>query len=305
MASSSAAAASSGPSGTPTFQLTRDQFEAHEVWQLYQGYLSPGDAQDPNFENFYQLCLRFGYIPSLDMINWIISQAFIIDPSRRLQYPVYAFLQEFKFDLHVDNNTHQPRMIVAHVHTDIGPCPIWAGWWPATGNASKPKMKLYLKPQADEDGTGEIQISEEYRVALKWEEPFEVLFKLSKYEPTHAQASIQNSILLSVVKVLVRFPGLIKPRPGLEKSGAWLDMRLAFSSRPFDIREVPSRFSPCWDAFRLLHTGKDGLTTNHAFHPPGTQGHARFLEQKAEQKVVQAEKRAEQARKKAEGEDDV
>lgn len=195
--------------GSQRFQLTRDQFEEHGVWQAYEDYLQPGDAQDPNFENFYQLCLRFGKIPSLETINWIIREVNLIDPSRRLQFPVYAFLQEFKFDFHVAQDTDQPRMLVAHVHTDEGPCSIWACWsWADEGMSSKAKMKLYLEPHADELGSHEANIPEDHRVAFKWDEPFEVLFQLDKYEPIHVNVSIQDTILLSVAKVLTRFPSL-------------------------------------------------------------------------------------------------
>ncbi|KAG9700142.1 hypothetical protein KCU95_g1077, partial [Aureobasidium melanogenum] len=222
MASSSTAPSSGDSAGNPTFQLTREEFEEHEVWQAYNGYIS-----------------------SLDTINWVITEASLIDPSRRLQLPIYAFLQEFKFDLHVAEDTEQPRMLVATVHTDEGPCPIWAGWsWADEGATSKEevrgseevqaKMKLYLQPHADKFGPHEANIPEGYRAAFKWEEPFEVLFKLGEYEPTRTNASIQNFILLGVAKVRTRFPGLVKPPPGPEDTGPWLAMRAAFSDRPFD-----------------------------------------------------------------------
>ncbi|KAG9757511.1 hypothetical protein KCU73_g4370, partial [Aureobasidium melanogenum] len=300
MASPSAAPTSGDCTGSPTFQLTREQFEEHEVWKAYKGYLPETDPQDPNFENFYQLCLRFGYIPNLDAINWIIREANLIDFTRRLQFPVYAFLQEFKFDFHVDPKTHRPRMLVAHIYTEAGPCPIWAGWSSAGIRDSKARMKLYVQPHADENGTGDIQIAEGYRCAFHWEEPFETLFKLGKYTPTHANALTQNAILLSVAKVIVRFPGLVRPPPGRENSGPWLRMRAAFSSRPFDIREHPSPLSPWWDAYDIFNTGVVGFIGIHAHHPPDSEGMKRYLQKEAEKRLEQAEKKVEKARQKVE-----
>ncbi|KAH0155123.1 hypothetical protein KCU67_g8843, partial [Aureobasidium melanogenum] len=304
MASSSTAPGSVDSPGNPAFQLTREEFEEHEVWQAYNGYLEGNGPQDPNFENFYQLCLRFGYIPSLDTINFVIREASLCDPSRRLQLPVYAFLQEFKFDLHVAEDTDQPRMLVATVHTKEGKVPIWAGWSSAGKSSSTAKMKLYLQPHADEFGSHEADIPEGYRAAFKWEEPFEVLFKLGEYEPTHTNASIQNSILLGVAKVLARFPGLVKPPPGREDTGPWLAMRAAFSDRPFDVRERPSAVSPFWGGFDLLISGTDVWATNHAYHPPGSKGMKRYMlkeaQERAEKKAQKAGQKADKARQKAE-----
>ncbi|KAH0279593.1 hypothetical protein KCU91_g1655, partial [Aureobasidium melanogenum] len=335
MASSSTASGSGNFTANPMFQLTRKEFEQHEVWQAYKGYLRAFDSQDRNFDNFYQLCLRFGYVPSLDTINWIIRESNLIDTSRRLQFPVYAFMQEFQFVMHVAHDTNQPRILIAHVHTDEGPCPIWAGWSAldeeepsdaeesskpkkkkkkkavakkdsetqndsVAQKKSKAKMKLYLQPYTDESGPGEANIPEEYRAAFKWEEPFEVLFNMGKYEANHKNAVIQNTILLGVAKVLTRFPGLVKPPPGQENSGPWLMMRAAFSNRPFDIRELPSAVSPWWGGHDTLISGPNTYAENHANHPPGSQGWKRYLVMKAEKKVEDAKKKVENAKLKLE-----
>ncbi|KAG9603118.1 hypothetical protein KCU77_g1254, partial [Aureobasidium melanogenum] len=215
MAPSSSNMAGANSVNTPkpaALTITREYFEEQETYKTYKGYLRPtGDAKDDDLENFYQLCVRFGYIPNLETVNWIIKETNIIDVTRRLEFPVYPFVQEFQYDFHVARGTNQPRMLVGHVPSDHGRHPLYAGWLPATGDDLKARMKFYSKPYANEHGSGELDIHDETRNQIEWEEPFEQNFKLSKYEPTHGSALIQDSILLSVAKIVVRFPGLAKP----------------------------------------------------------------------------------------------
>ncbi|KAH0166066.1 hypothetical protein KCU67_g4470, partial [Aureobasidium melanogenum] len=215
MASSSSNMAGADSVSTPNPAaptITREYFEEQEIYKIYKGYLcSAVDAKDDDLENFYQLCVRFGYIPNLETVNWIIKETNIIDVTRRLEFPVYPFVQEFQYDFHVARDTNQPRMLVGHVPSDHGRRPLYAGWLPATGDDLKANIKFYSKPYANEHGSGELDIHDETRNQIEWEEPFEQIFKLSKYEPTHESALIQDSILLSIAKIVARFPGLAKP----------------------------------------------------------------------------------------------
>ncbi|KAH0028405.1 hypothetical protein KCU78_g3654, partial [Aureobasidium melanogenum] len=50
--------------------ITRECFEEQEIYKTFKGYLcSAGDATDDDLEDFYQLCVRFGYIPNLETVN--------------------------------------------------------------------------------------------------------------------------------------------------------------------------------------------------------------------------------------------
>lgn len=260
-------------------KITREYFEEHEVYKSYKGYLcSAVDAKDDNLDNFFQACVHFGYIPSLELIDWIIDETNIIDVTRRLEFPVYTFLQEYKFKLYVSPVTGQPRMFVGYANSYLVRLPLWAGWTAASANGSKAKMKLYYTCEAEKNNAHEAQILEELRFTIDWEEPFERLFKFSAYKSDNASAQIQNAILLSVAKVVIRFPGLILPAPGSEDTPAAEMMRRKFSGRPFDVREVPSPFNPCYDGHIIVQSGVDPLAEIHRNHPPNSEEFEMYLQ---------------------------
>ena len=59
------------------------------VFLLYRGYLKlKVDARDDNLETFTKLCHHFKRIPPLDLVNYIIQKANIIDEKHRLNFPV-------------------------------------------------------------------------------------------------------------------------------------------------------------------------------------------------------------------------
>ncbi|KAG9661872.1 hypothetical protein KCU64_g2300, partial [Aureobasidium melanogenum] len=109
--------------------LTMAEIKKGPVFMLYRNYFkNKVDAVDEDLNNFTYLCMRYDWIPTIDQVNFIIKEANFIDGKHRLEFPVYPFMQEFKFLLYVAPDTNQPRMLVGKVPFSHGKQEIWAGW---------------------------------------------------------------------------------------------------------------------------------------------------------------------------------
>lgn len=85
-------------------------------------------------------------------------------------------------------------------------------------------------------------------------------------------AQVQDAILLSVAKVVNRFPGLVREAPNpFDRRGRISTVSSKFSQRPFDDREPESPDSPFLEAFRKLNSGPDPAKNLHRCHPPDSE----------------------------------
>jgi hypothetical protein len=242
---------------------------------LYKGYLrSATDANDGLSDSIFErLCLHFHCIPSIDLINWIIQKADIIDERCRLNFPVYAFLQHFVFKVSLSDETDEPRMLVGYLNREHGVEQVWLGWSGAEDRSQElitaAKTRLYDAPQARK-GICPLEFIPEVREYIRWIEPLEMLFEMSKFTKAmnlKTAVKVQNAILLSVAKVVFRFPGLTNRRirtfPFSEYS-KWPFTR-------FDCTRAPLRKHPYETALKILNFGQSPADGVHRCHPPDQQ----------------------------------
>ncbi|KAG9520820.1 hypothetical protein KCV07_g4024, partial [Aureobasidium melanogenum] len=283
--SSSAEKRAATPQGADRAQkrpkLTMAEIKKEPVFMLYRNYLSSKvDAPDTGLDNFVDLCQRFNWIPTLDMVNFVTDEANIIDEEHRLEFPVYPFIQEFKFFMYACPETDHARMLVGKIHHLYGVQEVWAGWSkanddPETGEPeSAAETMLYYTPFVERDGSDKLECEQHERTIITWEEPFESLFRMSDIhdyrDPEECQRSskIQDAIMLSVAKVVVRFPGLMRPFDD-EIDSMEAQFHLSnFSPRPFDDREACSPHSGYWPACAIINSGPDPSVREHRCHPP-------------------------------------
>ncbi|KAG9700243.1 hypothetical protein KCU95_g756, partial [Aureobasidium melanogenum] len=261
-------------------KLSRRALKYETVFLVYKGYLKlQADAQDDNLENLTRLCLRFNWVPSIDTVNWLILEANLIDEKHRLNFAVYPFMQEFKFLMGATHGTKQPRLFVGILRFHQGQTEVWAGWPKIardTNSTTTARTELYDSPEAmDEDGQAAPvhDLSPELRRRIKWDEPLEKLFRMSEILRREGNlskaAQVQDAILLSVAKVVIRFPGLLRASPNPnERRGHISTDTFEFSQRPFDDREPESPDSPFLEAYRKLNYGPDPAKSVHRCHPP-------------------------------------
>jgi hypothetical protein len=242
------------------------------VFMLYRNYLKDKvDAVDEDLNNFTYLCMRYNWIPTIDQVNFIIEQANLIDGKHRLEFPVYPFMQQFKFLLSVAPDTNQPRMLVGKIPFSLGKQEVWAGWSKSSDSESAAELMLYYLPCPDGDDAGVFDLEPHNRNWIQWEEPFETLFQMSGILDLHSLDSsveVQDAIMLSVAKVVIRFPGLMRPFDEHVNSLAAQLHRATFSSRPFDEFEPMSTESAYWDAYDLINSGPDSSEREHRCHQP-------------------------------------
>jgi hypothetical protein len=266
-------------------KLTSKALRYAPVILLYKGYLvSQADAQDDNLENLTKLCRRFNWIPTIDLVNNIIRETNIIDEKHRLNFPVYAFMQEFKFTMCVPYTTEQSRLLVGMLPVEGGvQLEVWAGW-PGTiehpgGTTTAAQTVLYNAAQARE-GASKLEFHPEVREQIIWDKPLEELFeisKISKGKTLKSTVQVQNTILLSVAKVVLRFPGLLRGAPGTQDrlaiSGA--AGHPEYSQRPFTSSKVavktPEPKNPYSEALDILNSGPSPADDVHRGHPPDQQ----------------------------------
>ncbi|KAG9855960.1 hypothetical protein KCU98_g1678, partial [Aureobasidium melanogenum] len=253
-------------------KLTMAEIKRGPVFMLYRNYLkNKVDAVDEDLTNFTNLCMRYNWIPTMDQVNFMIEQANLIDEKHRLEFPVYPFMQEFKFLLYVAPDTNQPRMLVGKIPFSLGKQEVWAGWSKSTDNKNAAKLMLYYLPCPDGDDAGAFDLEPYNRNWIKWEEPFETLFQMSRIldlDSLDSSVDVQNAIMMSVAKVVIRFPGLMRPFDEHIDSLAAQLHRATFSSRPFDEFEPMSTESAYWDAYDLINSGLVFSEREHRCHPP-------------------------------------
>jgi hypothetical protein len=264
--------------------LTTKKLRYAPVILLYNNYLvSQVDAQDDNLGNLTRLCRRFNWIPTIDMVNKIISEANIIDEKHRLNFPVYAFMQEFKFVMCVSEETGHARLFVGTLPVEGGlRLDVWAGWpeqeRSSGENITAAQTVLYNAPQA-RDGASKLELNPEVREQIIWDDPFEELFQVSqifKDKALKSAVQVQNAILLSAAKVVLRFPALMKVAPGtsdrLAKSTAY--DHPGYSQRPFTKSHESSKplprnpYKQTLGIFKCESSPSGGV---HRCHPPDQQ----------------------------------
>jgi len=260
-------------------KLTSKELRYAPVYLLYKDYLvAQADAQDNNLENFMKLCRHYNFIPSVDLINWIIHEANIIDEKHRLNFPIYAFLQESKFTLSISNHTKQVRLLVGKIRvrakTEIK---VWAGSHGALQNqepTTAASIKLYLA-SLHSSAITKLEVNPEAREQIVWEEPLEKLFELGRILETknlRTAAQVQNAIFLSVIKVVLRFPGL---RESDKLHAFTVSDHPELSGRPFDNFDDPTKAPLPTTRYQrhleVINYGFNHANGVHRCHPPDQQ----------------------------------
>lgn len=245
------------------------------VFLRYKNYLKfKSDAQDDNLETFTELCQQFKRIPPVDLVNWIIQKANIIDEKHRLNFPVYAFMEFFKFDVCVSDRTDRPRLRIGCVRKKYGVLQqVWAGW----PRVQVTEAKLYNLPNPEIPACRAVEheYDQEVRKKIVWVEPLEKLFGISQILEGRSfknAVQVQDAIILSVVKVVIRFPGLMnlvdcrRRRKGLDPDN---------SAKPFTRFDKPHsrpiRKHPYQKTLDMLNSGPSAADRLHRCHPSDQQ----------------------------------
>ncbi|KAH0025643.1 hypothetical protein KCU78_g4659, partial [Aureobasidium melanogenum] len=257
-------------------KLSPQDLKYETVFLVYKGYLKlQADAQDDNLENLTRLCLRFNWVPSIDTVNWLIQEANIVNEKHRLNFPIYPFMQEFKFLMCVTMQTNQPRLFVGVLTFHKGSTEVWAGWSETKKDANSTttvKTELYDSPKAEAGEALELDLKPAWRRHIKWDEPLEQLFQMSEVlengQNLGKAAQVQDAILLSVAKVVTRFPGLMRVPLDSKVSRGCITRTSGFPERPFDDCEPKSPDSSFLEAHRKLNSGPDATMSAHRCHPP-------------------------------------
>ncbi|KAG9530451.1 hypothetical protein KCU93_g2666, partial [Aureobasidium melanogenum] len=245
-------------------KLSAQDLEHEPIFSLYKDPSTARfkiDAQDANLDRFALLCRGFGWVPSVEMVEWLMKEANIMDEPCLLNFPAFAFMQEYKFSMCVAKGTERPRLFVG-VLPHHGDWPLWADWSEfeklQTNATTDNKTLLFEGPMFDPN-EAEAPLEPYWRERIKWDKPLEELFHMSHI--THgsrdldAAMKIQDAILFNVAKVVLRFPGLMKKVPAEEElEGEILidPSHGTFSKRPFNNREVSSPHNPFVGALAKL-----------------------------------------------------
>jgi hypothetical protein len=258
-------------------KFASEEVRSAPIFLLYKSYLwSAMDANDGFSDSIFErLCLHFRCIPSVDLINWIVQKANIIDETCRLNFPVYAFLQHFVFKVCISDKTGEPRMLVGYLKREHGVEQVWLGWSGAKNCSQElitaAKTRLYDAPQARE-WICPLEFNPEVRGYIRWIEPLEMLFEMSKFTKAmnlKTAVKVQNAILLSVAKVVFRFPGLtnrrIRTSPFSEYS------KWPFTHFDLAYKRAPLRKHPYEAALKILNFGPSPADGVHRCHPPDQQ----------------------------------
>ncbi|KAH0289466.1 hypothetical protein M436DRAFT_82685 [Aureobasidium namibiae CBS 147.97] len=259
----------------PTPQVVRSA----PVFLLYKYYLRPWtDADDPKLKTLEQFCRRFKWIPSLELINSIIHKANIIDEEVRLNFPIYAFMEFHNFKVCISDTTGEPRLFVGHLVREHGATEeVWAGWSGAKKGSREritaANTRLYHVPRVQKE-TCEIEFNPEVRKHIRWDYALDDLFGLGQLHHIRnlqCIVQIQNAILLSVAKVLLRFPGLMQLADCRRRRRGFGFTEC--SRRPFTRfdragrRSLPLRH-PFQATLDILNFGPSPADGVHDCHPP-------------------------------------
>ena len=256
-------------------ELKLEAVTSAPVFLIYKDYLKfKIDAQDHNLETFTKLCRHFKRIPPIDLVNWIIQKANLVDEKHRLNFPVYAFMQFFKFDVCISDKTDRPRLRVGCVPREHGALrEVWAGW----PQARTTEAKLYDLPHHNAPAWQNIEdeYDQEVRKKIIWAEPLEKLFGMSQILEGRSfknAVQVQDAIILSVVKVVLRFTNLMnlvdcrKRRKRLNPECS--PMPFTNFDRP---NNTPVFGHPYQKALDMLNSGSSAADKLHRCHPPDQQ----------------------------------
>jgi hypothetical protein len=265
-------------------KLTSEDLCYTPIFLLYNNYLvHQNDAQDHGLKNLAKLCLRYNWIPSIHQVDWLIQEANLGDEKHRLNFPAYAFMQEFKFEMFMTASAQQPRLLVGHVDTGGVRLEVWAGWpemrQSPRASTSAADTVLYNGPRA-QGFEYTLKFGPDVRHFIEWVEPLEELYQMSKIledKPRRSAIQVQNAILLGVARGLLRFPGLMKVAPDMydELAGSAASDHPEFSERPFDSFDDPTKSplpqNPYQDALDSIKSGHSPTGGVHICHPPNQQ----------------------------------
>lgn len=281
----------------------REDYFKEPVFSRYRDYLkSQADAQDKGLENLASLCFRFQRCPDMDELNCLIQEANIINEKHRLNFPVYFFMQEFKFKMYIADETEQPSLFVGTLPHYGGQMEVWAHWPKSKGDSNAEQNNTavktvlyntpntegsedsedskdgednedneYIEDNADSEDKKELvcEIQPDWRKHIQWDEPLEQLFQLSKLTNRKLRSTVvvQNAILLSVAKVVIRFPGLMKLTTEQEGKPDYIKAtRVPVDlSRAWSRRYARRRFPKAYD---ILNSGPDLTKGVHRGQPP-------------------------------------
>lgn len=257
-------------------ELKSEAVTSAPVFLLYKDYLKfKTDAQDHNLETFTKLCRHFKRIPPIDLVNWIIQKANIVDEKHRLNFPVYAFMEFFKFDVCISDKTDRPRLRVGCIPKKYETLrEVWAGWPHVKVN----EVKLYDMSHPEAGAAGrytEHEYDQEVRKKIIWAESLERLFGMSQILEGRSfknAVQVQDAIILSVVKVVLRFTNLMNlvdcRRRRKLRNPDCSPMPFTIFDRP---NKTPIRAHPYQKALDKLNSGSSAADTLHRCHPPDQQ----------------------------------
>ncbi|KAH0169720.1 hypothetical protein KCU67_g2943, partial [Aureobasidium melanogenum] len=238
-------------------EYSREHYRNEPIFSLYRGYLkTQADARDENLENLA-----------------ILGQHH--QRKHRLNFPVYFFMQEFKFKMYIADETEQPSLFVGTIPHHGGQMEVWAHWFKSEEGSEEEQNKtavttmLYNAPHFEERDKLLLEVKSDWREYIQWDEPLEQLFQLSKLTNRSLRSTVQaqNAILLSVAKVVIRFPGILKLTAEQESKPDYVKatrIRVDFSkiwSRRYAKRMFPK-------AYDILNSGPDLAKGVHRGQPP-------------------------------------
>ncbi|KAG9674964.1 hypothetical protein KCU99_g3350, partial [Aureobasidium melanogenum] len=254
----------------------RDYYLDQPIFGLYRSYLkTQADAQDENLENLSTLCFRFQRCPKITSVERLIQEANIVNEKHRLNFPVYFFMQEFKFKMYIADETEQPSLFVGTIPHHGGQMEVWAHWLKSDEGSEEEQNKtalttiLYNTPHFEERDKLVLEVKSDWRKYIQWDEPLEQLFQLSNLTNRNLRSTVQvqNAILLSVAKVVIRFPGLMKLTTEQESKPDYVKatrVRVDFSSIK-SRRSAKRKFPKAYDIF---NSGPDLAKGVHRGQPP-------------------------------------
>jgi hypothetical protein len=179
----------------------------------------------------------------------------------------------------------QPRLEVGYLDVKHGSLlEVWAGCPETKKNAPREpittaKIKLYHVSRT-ERGICELECNPEVRKDISWAEGLRKLFdfhRLVECKKLKTAVQVQNAIILSIIKVLLRFPGLMVP---VDVRKHKRRMRLAkrhpeFMAHPFDRSDRHDRSplpeNPYKVALDIVNFVSSPADKVHRCHPPDQQ----------------------------------
>ncbi|KAI5210610.1 hypothetical protein E4T39_00257 [Aureobasidium subglaciale] len=184
--------------------------------------------------HFTNLVKQFQVLPTVDDIEFVIEQAglrSVAKDARKMALPMFYFAQYLPWYVRQAGDEH--RILVGWItsyHLGEIEIEVWCSWskYRFKGENAGIKIMTYGSCEPGTHAQHGIRITESARRYVEWHGSFETLFQLSAFMPADPDdvktckkmAMEQNVHLKNVVKVLIRFPGLVmepcEQRPGVD-----------------------------------------------------------------------------------------